>query len=629
MTGPAGYGIDAYIPAESSLAYQVRFENEATATAPARLIQVTDPLDPNLDLSTFQLTSIEFANQTITIPQGLDQYQAQVPMTTPTGASIVVNVDASLDRSTRTLKLTLQAFDPATGWYSEDPMVGLLYPEDGTNRGVGSISYLVKPLAGLPSGTVIQNRAHITFDYNDPIDTPLVHNTLDAAAPTSQVAPLPDTTTDTTFTVSWSGQDEASGSGIASYDIYVSVDGGAFIPWLTDTTDTSAIVSGQPGHTYSFYSNARDNVGHVEDAPAAPDATIQIVGAATTTTLQPSLDSPRYGDSLTFTATVAAGSPDLGTPTGTVEFLIDGTDFGSPITLINGSATSDPITTLGAGQHTISAIYSGDSTFTTSTADVLNLTVAKASLTFMADKLDMGHGDAIPGLTYTIQGFVNGETMSVVQGVPDLSTTASSASAAGRYPITVAAGTLAADNYDFNLVNGQLTVHPKVVDVRLDYGSKSISLTGLNRDLPFTTIKAIDIIFSDNVAVNMGQLSLTGVNVASYGLTGVSYDPNTNDATWTLPSALGVDRLMMALDGAAFAADPTISVNPFAAKFAVLPGDVNGDGVVNSQDMVLVRNEIQGTGDPSMIGWADLDGNGIVDINDYNAVRKNVGKHLY
>ena len=130
-------------------------------------------------------------------------------MTTPTGANIVVEVDASLDRATRTLTLTLQAFDPATGWYPEDPMVGLLYPEDGTSRGVGSISYMVKPLPGLPSGTVIQNRAHIIFDFNDPIDTPLVHNTLDAAAPTSQVAPLPATTTDPTFTVTWSGQDEA------------------------------------------------------------------------------------------------------------------------------------------------------------------------------------------------------------------------------------------------------------------------------------------------------------------------------------------------------------------------------------------------------------------------------------
>ena len=119
---------------------------------------------------------------------------------------------------------------------------------------------------------------------------------------------------------------------------------------------------------------------------------------------------------------------------------------------------------------------------------------------------------------------------------------------------------------------------------------------------------------------------MTGVNVPNYGLTGVSYDPNTNDATWTLPSALGVDQLMMALDGAAFAADPTISVNPFAAKFAVLPGDFNGDGVVNSQDMVGVRNEMLGWVTPTLFG--DFNGDGVVDINDYTAVRKNVGTKL-
>jgi len=386
------------------------------------------------------------------------------------------------------------------------------------------------------------------------------------------------------------------------------------------------IFSGAVGHTYAFYSVATDNVGNAEGTPSSAEATTTVLGG-TTTALTASIPNPVYGQSLSFMATVSPVIPDSPTPTGTVQFLVDGTNFGDPITLVSGMAISRAISTLYAVQHTITADYSGDPNFAATTT-ALPLIVAPAPLTVTADNQDMGHGDAIPGLTYTIQGFVNGETRSVVQGVPDLSTTASSASAAGRYPITVAAGTLAADNYDFNLVNGQLTVHPKVVDVRLDYGSKSISLTGLNRDLPFTTIKAIDIIFSDKVAVNMGQLSLTGVNVPSYGLTGVSYDPNTNDATWTLPSALGVDRLMMALDGAAFAADPTISVNPFAAKFAVLPGDVNGDGVVNSQDMVLVRNEIQGTGDPSMIGWADLDGNGIVDINDYNAVRKNIGKHL-
>ena len=121
---------------------------------------------------------------------------------------------------------------------------------------------------------------------------------------------------------------------------------------------------------------------------------------------------------------------------------------------------------------------------------------------------------------------------------------------------------------------------------------------------------------------------LTGVNVPSYSLSSVSYDPSTNDATFSLPSALDVDTLMLALDGATFADDPTIGVNHFGANFAVLPGDVNGDGVVNSQDLVVVRNAILGTGDPSMIGWADIDGDGVVNLTDYVAVRKRLGKRL-
>jgi RHS repeat-associated protein len=134
---PGGFGDAAYIRADSSLAYEVRFENESAATAPARLVSVTDTLDPSLDLSTFELTEIDFANQSIIIPSGLDSYDAMVSMTTPTGASIVVNVQARLDHATRVLSLILQALDPATGWYSDDPEVGLLYPENGSNRGVG------------------------------------------------------------------------------------------------------------------------------------------------------------------------------------------------------------------------------------------------------------------------------------------------------------------------------------------------------------------------------------------------------------------------------------------------------------------------------------------------------------
>ena len=70
----------------------------------------------------------------------------------------------------------------------------------------------------------------------------------------------------------WTGQDDASGSGIATYAVYVSVDGGPLGLWLT-TPETSAVLNGQTGRSYSFYTVATDNVGNTEDVPAEPDAT--------------------------------------------------------------------------------------------------------------------------------------------------------------------------------------------------------------------------------------------------------------------------------------------------------------------------------------------------------------------
>ncbi|MEX2139552.1 MAG: RHS repeat-associated core domain-containing protein [Pirellulales bacterium] len=273
---PVGFGESAYLSADQTLAYTVRFENKSDATAPARLIDVSDSLDPDLDLDTFELTEITFAGQTLSIPSGVDRYDARVPISVGDGVPIVVNVHAALDRENRHLSLALEALDPTTGWFPENPLVGLLFPNDDTRRGEGSLSYRIRPLAGLPSGTVIQNRARIVFDYNDPIDTPLVSNVLDAGTPASRVAVLPGEITDTTFPVTWSGQDDESGSGIASYDVWVSIDGATPIVWQQATMATSAQITVSPGRTYAFYSVARDNVGHVESPPSIPDATIYV-----------------------------------------------------------------------------------------------------------------------------------------------------------------------------------------------------------------------------------------------------------------------------------------------------------------------------------------------------------------
>src|SRR5467141_1313807 len=94
------------------------------------------------------------------------------------------------------------------------------------------------------------------------------------------------------------------------------------------------------------------------------------------TTLISSLNPSAFGQAVTFTATVkpATGS---GTPTGTVTFN-DGATVLGPGTLSGGTAT---LTTsgLGAGVHSITAIYGGDANFASSTSPALMQTVSKAA----------------------------------------------------------------------------------------------------------------------------------------------------------------------------------------------------------------------------------------------------------
>jgi hypothetical protein len=95
---------------------------------------------------------------------------------------------------------------------------------------------------------------------------------VDATAPSSTVAALPAVLNTQSFLVSWSGSDSTGGSGLKSFDVYVSTDGGAFQPWQTGITQTSATYTGSFGHSYAFYSIATDNAGNREATPAGAQA---------------------------------------------------------------------------------------------------------------------------------------------------------------------------------------------------------------------------------------------------------------------------------------------------------------------------------------------------------------------
>jgi hypothetical protein len=99
--------------------------------------------------------------------------------------------------------------------------------------------------------------------------------------------------------------------------------------------------------------------------------------AASSTTVTSSLNPSVFGQSVTFTATVSAVAPGVGTPTGTVTFL-DGAATLGTASLSSGSATFGT-SSLSAGVHTITVSYSGDTNFTGSTSSAITQTVTQDS----------------------------------------------------------------------------------------------------------------------------------------------------------------------------------------------------------------------------------------------------------
>ena len=319
-SGPGGFGESGFISNDSVLAYRTDFENEATAAAPAQIVTVADTLDSNLDWSTFELTEIGFADQLLSVPGNSQHFDAVVLMSY-NGVDFEVHIEAGIRHATGQVYASFYSIDPET---SLPPAVdiGFLPPEDGTGRGMGYFSYVIRPKAGLATGTEIRNVALVQFDWGEIIATNQVAphdpsqgtdpnkeclNTIDAGVPMSQVNPLPAQSETMDFQISWSGQDDTGGSGIASYDIYVSQNGDAWGLWLDDTVETSATYHASTTGTYAFYTCAKDNVGHVEAPPAQADATTEVVASEVTV----------LGNDVTITDGDA-------TPSAT-----DGTDFGS------------------------------------------------------------------------------------------------------------------------------------------------------------------------------------------------------------------------------------------------------------------------------------------------------------
>ena len=125
---------------DDHLFYTIRFQN--TGNDYARNVIVRDTLDSNLDLRTFTVASTSHPDQ--------------------------LNVIIGEDNAIAFEFLDIFLLDSLTNFEASN----------------GHVSYFIKPLEGLPEETVIENTAHIFFDFNPAIVTNTTNNILVEEFPT-------------------------------------------------------------------------------------------------------------------------------------------------------------------------------------------------------------------------------------------------------------------------------------------------------------------------------------------------------------------------------------------------------------------------------------------------------------
>src|ERR1035438_3748744 len=388
-------------------------------------------------------------------------------------------------------------------------------------------------------------------------------------------------------------------------------------------------------------------------AKAFNPTTIQSGGSSVVTlTLSNSNGSALTGGALTDTLTtvLAAGGAVGGTCTGTTPSSLSAGATAlsfTGITIPSGSCTvtfSVTSSTVGGNPNTTSGVTTGQTptagtVSNTATLTVTNVATTVTNVTSSTANGTYGTGAAIsiqvtfsgavtvtgtPQLALNSGGtatYVSGTGTSVLtftytvgagQSTAHLDYTSSSAltgtiSATLTLPTPGAAGSLGANK---NIVIN--TTQPTVVSFKVLFGTQSYLLTGSPRvRLPWQ-VTGIQVVFSE--AITSGsQASLTGLTTTGFSGLG------TSTLTWTLnPLANGnytVSLLATIMDSLG---------NPLSLTnqgIRILYGDVNDDGVVNSQDAVITN---QARSLPYNI-FADVDGSGVVDVTDVNIVRSQIG----
>lgn len=265
--GPGTGSFNHYTNDENPFVYSIRFENDSAAAFPAQTIRIYDTLDVSkFDLNTFSFTSVTLGKKTLSL-NDTKCFFGDIDFSAEYGVN--ARVTGQLDTSTGVISWILNTIDPLTNQITTNISAGFLPPDSLSPYGQGNVNFIVNLLPSVTNGDSVQNRATIIFDFNAPILTPIWQSSIDTIKPQSILSASTPVTTDDSVLVTWAGSDVFSE--IRSYTLYFSTDGITYIPWLTNTSATSAYFYTNLDTTYYFYSLAKDSAGNIEDAQLFAD----------------------------------------------------------------------------------------------------------------------------------------------------------------------------------------------------------------------------------------------------------------------------------------------------------------------------------------------------------------------
>jgi len=266
----------------------------------------------------------------------------------------------------------------------------------------------------------------------------------------------------------------------------------------------------------------------------------------------------------------------------TVSFTASGPCTASGSTLAGGnSIATGSISGVGLCKITASSpAYSANNVNYSAASVNQSFTISPAVLKVTASNAQITYGQPLPsltpslGVTYTLSGYVNGDATAnpaVVSGTPTLSTTATTSSDPGNYPITVSTGSLAAANYSFLYVSGTLNI------------KQAAQTIGFTTNAPPTA--AYTTSFTVAASAYSGSPATINGNAVAFTSSGSCSITNSSPgtATYTMNNSTGTCSVIANQAGNAdYAAAPTVtqSVTATGAVITVSPSSINFGTVV-------------------------------------------------